>query len=383
MLDDVTARDTARLVRTARSLLAKGGTLESAAGGERIDDTALKGAVERHLRDVEAVTKAAAAAEVLTNARSAFDKVAGGQGAASLTELEFASLEAIVQVTGRPAMRYTDGRVGMPESELGENDRWRVFVAIARSKINRASASVGRVVLNNPGTAGVHVGTAWRLLESLVVTNRHVARRLVENPEAPRPSWRIDPAKPSFVDFAVTDQAGTPQRFAVAEVAYCAVEDFVDLAVLRLDAGGAALPAALPLDWSTESLGREIPAGEGGAPGFQGEEIYVVGHPYRVYSSEAIRTVFGNADGFKRCSPGFVIRIDPQEPVLEHDCSTLGGNSGSCVLTVGGHEVVGLHFGGRGVDELTAMGSTNVALALSRLAPYPAAEVLRTGRLPG
>lgn len=33
--------------------------------------------------------------------------------------------------------------------------------------------------------------------------------------------------------------------------------------------------------------------------------------------------------------------------LLTHDCSTLGGNSGSAVVDLDTHQVVGLHFGGK------------------------------------
>jgi V8-like Glu-specific endopeptidase len=65
---------------------------------------------------------------------------------------------------------------------------------------------------------------------------------------------------------------------------------------------------------------------------------------------------------------------------FEHDCSTLGGNSGSCVLSVGGHVVVGLHYAGLDVDA-AGRGSANVALALSRLGSHPGAQLLRAGRV--
>jgi hypothetical protein len=368
--------DVQRLVGTARSLLAKGGALQSTLGGERIEGGALKEALEQHLLEVDArladpagrlspLSVKAAAAEVLSHAESALDRVAGGQSAANLSDLEVASLEAIVRVTGRPAMRFTNGRIEMPASGLGDNDRWRVLVATARAKINDAAAAVGRVALDRPGESPELIGTAWRLWADLVVTNRHVAQALVRDPAAPCPVWRIDPARRSFVDFASTDGAPAPLRFSITELVYCAPEVPVDLAVLRLDSGGAALPTALSLGGSADV----------------GDEIYVIGHPYRRLASTASRAVFGDADGLKRCSPGLVTRLDPETNAFEHDCSTLGGNSGSCVLTVAGHTVAGLHYAGLFVNPVTGTGSANVALDLSRLGAHPAAELLRTGTI--
>src|SRR5262249_27243842 len=55
-------------------------------------------------------------------------------------------------------------------------------------------------------------------------------------------------------------------------------------------------------------------------------------------------SVFGEVYDKKRLAPGQIMSVGPEE--LEHDCSTLGGNSGSPVVRLGTGEVVGLHFSG-------------------------------------
>lgn len=309
---------------------------------------------------------AAATAAVMDDAASALAKVNSGD-ASNVTEREYMALEAIVLLKGRPAMRYTDGRVEMPVGD--DNERWMTFVATARSKINAASAKVGQVGISAPGSSMVtHVGTAWRLGEDLVVTNRHVVAELVADITRPRAEWKLSPSKPGIVNFSVTDNPKSVKRFAIAGLLYCAPEETVDFAVLRLERGADAFPAALPLDWSADSARA-------------GEEIYIVGHPYRPWASEEVVTVFQRADGFKRCSPGTVTAVSQFEHAFEHDCSTLGGNSGSCVLTVREHKVIGLHYGGRDVNEVTAMGEANLALGLVRLGDHRAARILKDGRV--
>lgn len=375
------------LARRARAQLAQ-------TRGKPLESNVLRGALRDHLeaagtqasmhevlRESTAAPSAAVAvatSDVAAAAGRAMEKVDSGQ-ASNLTEFEFVSLEAIVQLTGRPAMRYTDGRVGMPPNDLGENDRWRTFVAVARSKINNTSASVGQVAIVTGG-ASAPIGTAWRLGDDLVVTNRHVAAALVSSRTLPPAEWTLDLATQSIVDFNVTDAATTQRRFAVTALLYCADEDSVDMAVLRIDGAGAVLPPPLKLDFAAESVGRDID--NGGATTFQGEEIYIVGHPFRQFASSQSAAVFGNADAFKRCSPGLVTLIPQREHAFEHDCSTLGGNSGSCVLSVSGHKVVGLHYGGAEVNQMTGIGRANLALGLARLGDHRAAAILREGRVP-
>ncbi len=336
---------------------------------------------ESGLDEVSAPTAAAVVAEhdIVSAARSAAEKVENGE-TSRVTEFERISLEAIVHLTGRPPLRYTDNKVQSPPNDQGDNDRWRTFLAIARSKINNASVSVGQVAIARDGRPRQHAGTAWRLGDDLVVTNRHVAFHLVKDNTIAPNEWTLDPQLPVIVDFNVTDHATTAMRFPVTELVFCASERHIDVAILRVDKSAGTLPAALALDFEADSVGRELSVG--GTPEFRGEEVYVVGHPFREVASEQSLTVFGKADGFKRCSPGDVTAVPNDPPMsFEHDCSTLRGNSGSCVLSVARHRVVGVHYGGANVVEATSMGRANLALGLARLGEHPLADIFRLGRV--
>jgi len=363
--------------------------LESATFSNPISDDEISAAVEQEIvkqsetqsTDTASELKGSfklTAAEIMATARGALARNPETTAAADLTEFEFACLEAIVQVTGRPAMRYLNGQVEMPP-ELGENSLWRVLVATARQKIDAASASVGRVEANDSRLGGALLGTAWRVGANLAVTNRHVARQLVKNRTKPTSDWQLDDTKNVLINFGVSTGGNSARKCKVSAIGYCAPEKEVDFAVLKLDANPADCPPPLPVDLSPEVLGTE--SSDGPTKRFNGEQVYVVGHPYDPRGSSAIAKVFGNADGSKRWSPGYVTSVDEADRVFEHDCSTLGGNSGSCVLRAGSHAVVGLHFGGLTVDLSTGMGRANIAIAFSRLGSHPAADILRTGGL--
>jgi len=368
---------TSGLIQTARTLLSSGGTLESRSGTVPIDQDRISAALEQHVDESHALgvtNSKLVAAEVLSNVKSALAKSAGGANLSNLTDAEWASLEAIVQVTGRPALRYKDAKVEMP-NDAGENEHWAVLIATARASINRVSSSVGCVSRKGGRSSDELVGTAWRIGDDLVVTNRHVTARLVLRPDDPVDAWKLDGGKKPRVCF----DASATVPFAVSKIAYCSSEDAIDLAILHLDCTESAPPPPLAIDWTPESIGVEILDPGEEEPSFKGKEIYVVGHPYRQVGSNAIAKVFGNADGSKRCSPGYVTSIDRSD--FEHDCSTLGGNSGSCVLTTGGHAVVGLHSGSLEVDASSGRGRANVALALSRLGEGSARAILSSGRV--
>jgi hypothetical protein len=82
-----------------------------------------------------------------------------------------------------------------------------------------------------------------------------------------------------------------------------------------------------------------------------------MGYPARPLDEvgEVLMRVFQDEYFVKRFAPGFVAKA-PNEMddgghnrVFTHDSSTLGGNSGSCVIEfrIQGKAAVGLHFGGQ------------------------------------
>jgi endonuclease G, mitochondrial len=122
-----------------------------------------------------------------------------------------------------------------------------------------------------------------------------------------------------------------------------------------------------------------IPDGQGQT--FQGYQVYAVGHPYDAQPSAAVREVFGEPDGRKRCSPGYVTKIETERPLVWHDCSTVGGFSGSCLVSLqsAAHAAVGLHFGGKEGDRPagSGLGVSNAAISFAAIQAHPAAEYLR------
>jgi hypothetical protein len=59
-----------------------------------------------------------------------------------------------------------------------------------------------------------------------------------------------------------------------------------------------------------------------------------------------MQQIFGDVYGVKRLQPGMSGEVFADQRIIRHDCSTLGGNSGSCVVDLLSGEVLGLHFRG-------------------------------------
>lgn len=379
------------LVENARALLAQGGTLESSSGSGPIADDDLTKAVAKTLGAAappETPTRSPsttddvelAAAAAIGRAHSTLSRIQNGGSLSNLSEDDVSALELIVHTIGRPALCYRNGRVETPLNKLGDNSRWYVLVTTQREEINRVSSCVGRLACEH-GSSSPVLGTGWRVAKDLILTNRHVARSFATDCNSAPETWTLDVAKSPFIDFAYTDGTPTPARFAVTELVYCAPNGDIDLAILRAAAGNTQFPAAIFIEWDKAALGREVVVGNGAPAVFQGSEVYAVGHPYWLRASDSTRTVFGHADGRKRWSPGLVTKIDSNQPILLHDCSTLSGNSGSCIIAVGasGHAAVALHFGGHEGNSPagSGLGVANTAVAFSRLSDHPAVAYLR------
>ncbi len=96
--------------------------------------------------------------------------------------------------------------------------------------------------------------------------------------------------------------------------------------------------------------------------------VYLVGYPATdnqgITPAEVLTRIFAGIYEVKRLQPGTITAISPTLPRFAHDCSTLGGNSGSVVLDLATHKVIGLHFSG-------GFRASNFAVALWKLAEDP------------
>jgi hypothetical protein len=380
------------LIESLRGWLSAGGSQESTGSRGPVSDVDLSAALERHLQQMnDGVASRGeparnpteirlAASQAVADGRRALERTAAGESVRNLTDRERSCLEAIVRVTGRPATRFLAAGLEIPDQDLGANERWALIAGQMYEDIETVAGSVGRMSIGTPGAAATQLGTAWRLGTDLVVTNRHVAKEVAADPVANASTWKLPDGVSCFVDFAATHAGGPPKAFVVQELVFCSDVEDLDAAIFRLASQPKAPPAALPIDFERTAVMETVPRANGTSFD-RGKEVYVIGHPYRETASDASWMVFGDADGKKRWSPGEVTAIDTTRGSCLHDCSTLGGSSGSCIVALSSHKVVGMHFGGRNVDEATGRGDANLGLSFA-LVQHPAFQrILMTGRV--
>ncbi|HUR79436.1 MAG TPA: DNA/RNA non-specific endonuclease, partial [Thermoanaerobaculia bacterium] len=141
--------------------------------------------------------------------------------------------------------------------------------------------------------------------------------------------------------------------FRLEEILHIEGDNGPDVAFLRVtQIAGQALATPIKLAASTE----------------ENEMVAVIGYPARdsrIPDQPLMDAIFGDVYDKKRLAPGLVTRIDTA--AVRHDCSTLGGNSGSVVLSLHSGEAVGLHFAGRFLEANFAVPSSVVAQRLEQV----------------
>lgn len=239
--------------------------------------------------------------------------------------------EKVIREKTRPALIVKNDSFEEPELEI-----WKTRLADARSFVERAIKAVGRVEFRDHPTYDWN-GTAWMISESVMVTNRHVALLFAERRDTTfvfRRNARLKEIK-AMID--LKEEHGSPEEreLVVNEVLYIEDDrsDRPDVAFLRVS-GNGPLPDSLPL--STSPLQSQDLVATIGYPSFDPDELPSVA-----------REIFNGIYSVKRVSPGWIINAQESDHFsFSHDCTTMGGNSGSAVVSLLTGEAVGLHYAG-------------------------------------
>jgi hypothetical protein len=250
------------------------------------------------------------------------------------------AVETIVNRVGRPILEVAndDYIVEGPEAAIWEA---RLGNATVRTVLRRAIPSVGRIEVDNHPDL-TWVGTGWIIADDVVVTNRHVAAEFAALSATDagrsfvfRRGWPDRNIRMSArVDFRRELRNNSSRRFIVREVLHIEDDDGPDLAFLRVE---PTSPAG--------SLSPSLPTSKRKAEVQQ--YVATVGYPAadsRIPEQELMNRLFGDKYNVKRLAPGQVMKS--ADELVMHDCSTLGGNSGSPIIDLATGEILGLHFSG-------------------------------------
>jgi endonuclease G len=239
--------------------------------------------------------------------------------------------EAIVLLKSRPVLFVKDGIFDSSDLPLLEQR-----LSPHRKGMAAPIKAVGRVELSDHDTYE-WCGTGWRVDDDLIVTNRHVANIFAQR-QGNVFRYRLNGVGRQVrarIDFKEEYKGMDSDEIGVAQIMWIAddTSEAPDMAVLRM-LSDPGLPPPL-------KLSSKAPQPE--------QFVAVVGYPARDSRNDAgaMHEIFGDIYDVKRFAPGEVVAVPKNEWYFTHDCSTLGGNSGSAVLDMENKAAAGLHFGGQ------------------------------------
>lgn len=283
-------------------------------------------------------------------------------------EEDATALERIVfglQQGARPVARIRDNQA--TTEFLGpSSESWYQVINECKEQINQAIPAVGRVEVNNHPRPWV--GTGWLMADGIVVTNRHVAEEFAKfDSKTSRFIFKTGlMSRPvsSDIDFIEEENRLDSAEHPLTSILWIAPTGEADVAFLRVTQAAGGPPLPRPIELADEVV--------------EGSTIAAIGYPARdpsIRDQKLVISIFGD-DVYekKRLAPGIVKKVE--EDYLKHDCSTLGGNSGSVLLDLKTGKAIGLHYGGL-VDDSANLGVTASHLktllknALRRDMPLP------------
>jgi endonuclease G len=243
------------------------------------------------------------------------------------------ALETIVLKVGRPVLTISNDEAQLDFRDA-ESEVWRQRLISAKSDLVHAAKAVGRIELKNDPTYD-WVGTGWLVGKDIVVTNRHVAQVFTQRRGHDLIFRQNLNGLQLQANIDFLEEAGNNLECVFRIIEIIAVDDDgPDMAFFRVEQSGQTIlaePILLDTAVATKS-----------------QLVAVIGYPAhdsRIPDFDLMTRIFGNVYNKKRLAPGTITGASGNQ--ITHDCSTLGGNSGSVVLDLVTGKAVGLHFAGR------------------------------------
>jgi len=237
--------------------------------------------------------------------------------------------ESIIMRTLRPVLAIKGGTCELAFVEKVDSEVWKDRLAKAKVMLDARISAIGRIEARGyPG----YIGTGWLIEDDVVVTNRHVAEAFAMR-NGQGFTFRSNGSGPmtGAIDFLQEIGSTATSEYTLARPLYISESSGPDLAFFQVDQTGAQLATPIPL--------ADSPAVT--------ENVATIGYPAadsRIPDYDLMQRIYQDTYNKKRLAPGAVTRVDAV--TIQHNCTTLGGNSGSAVIDLDRGEAVGLHFSG-------------------------------------
>jgi endonuclease G, mitochondrial len=241
-------------------------------------------------------------------------------------------LESIVMRTTRPILTINKNETKLNFIDHADSEIWGERIKKAKPLLEDAIRAVGRIDLK--GGQLSWVGTGWLVAENILITNRHVAREFAVR-KGDGFTFKMGLSEQMTADVDFLQEIDNPDSLVFRLVRPLHVEDAPgpDVAFFEIETVAGDSRLAKPIGLATIIA--------------ETENIATIGYPAydsRIPEPDLMERIYGKTYNKKRLAPGGVTRVEQMR--LWHDCTTLGGNSGSVVFDLDKGQAVGLHFSG-------------------------------------
>lgn len=241
-------------------------------------------------------------------------------------------LESIAMRKQRPVLAIKENVTRLVFVDPADSEIWGERLRKSKDVLDAAIPAVGRINLR--GAPLGFVGTGWLVAENVIVTNRHVAVEFATQ-RGEGFTFRSGVAGPmsSAVDFL--QEIDNPAQLVFNLIRPLHIEEAggPDLAFFEIEMLSGDARLAKPIDLAVE-INETEDAAAIGYPAFDS----------RIPETDLMEQIYGKIYNKKRLSPGGVTRVDPLR--VWHNCTTLGGSSGSVLIDLAKGNAIGLHFSG-------------------------------------
>ena len=241
-------------------------------------------------------------------------------------------LESIVMRRQRPVLAIRDNVTKLIFIDEADSEIWGERLKKARPLLDRAIPAVGRIDLT--GAQLDWVGTGWLVAENIIVTNRHVANEFAAR-KGEGFAFKMDLNGQISADVDFLQEIDNSNRliFKILKPLHIEEPPGPDVAFFEMEIVSGNAKVAEPIDLATRIVNTE--------------NVATIGYPAydsRIPEPDLMERIYGKIYNKKRLAPGGVTQIESTR--LCHNCTTLGGNSGSVVFDLTNGQAVGLHFSG-------------------------------------
>lgn len=288
---------------------------------------------------------------------------------------EMLGLESIAMRTQRPVLAIRDNVTRLVFIDAADSKIWGERLTKARPLLDVAIPAVGRIDLM--GAQLDWVGTGWLVAENIIVTNRHVAREFAER-KGDGFEFKTGLREQIGADVDFLQEIDNPKKLVFKLVRPLHIEEppGPDVAFFEIEMVSGDARLAMPIELATTIAATQ--------------EVATIGYPAydsRIPEPDLMERIYGKVYNKKRLAPGSVTRLE--EALLWHNCTTLGGNSGSVVFDLDSGQALGLHFSGsflvtnyavRADVVKKLLADVHAGRATRRTAPGPSRPVVQAGQ---